>query len=213
MKSLLALPVIALLGLGATACGGADRAAHMPAGRYLNDGDAEKIDDHDPDNRSSNHEDGDGDSFKEYEDTYDNGSYRDSDDHSTLILGHAASAADRRAITAVVKRYYAAAAAGDGAEACSMLTPSLARAAPEDYGKRAGPVYLRGSRNCPAIMSRLFKHFHAELTGAIEVTGVRVDSESTLALVGSSTIPAGEVAVKREGGAWRLTSLLAHALP
>ena len=64
----------------------------------------------------------------------------DDTNSSALNYAHAASAADRRAVTALIKRYYAAATAGDGATACSMLYITLAEAVVEDYGHgSAGP--------------------------------------------------------------------------
>jgi hypothetical protein len=236
MKSPLALLAIALLGLGATACGGTGKGAHaasqstatavtsggapamavpsaISSQRYLNDGDAEKVNDGDMDNRNGNHEDHDADSSEEYEETYDNNRYHDSDDSSILAYGHAAGAAKKRAIAAAVKRYYMAAAAGDGATACSMLVSSIARAAPEDYGQAPGPAYLRGAKTCAAVMSLLFKHDHSQLTGMIAVTGVRVEGNQARALLGSTTMPAGYISVERERGAWKIDALLGGALP
>jgi hypothetical protein len=236
MKSLLVLLLgIALVALGPSACGGTGKGTRSapgvtsklatsagaetptasgasPARRYLNDGDAEKLNDNDPDNSSGNHEDGDADSHEEYESTYDNTNYHDGDDTSVLTYGHAAGAAEARAVAAVVKRYYAAAAVGDGATACSMILPTLAKAIPEDYARPTGPVYLRGGKTCRAVMSRLFKHFHDKLAGAIEVTGVRVEGNLALALLGSRTRPASEMSVERIGGAWKIALLLANAL-
>ena len=90
----------------------------------LNDGDAEKKNDHDMDNSSANHEDGDLDSEEEYEETDGNGDYHDSDDDGVLGFGHAASATEERAIASLVERYYAVSAARDGAKACLMMAPS-----------------------------------------------------------------------------------------
>src|ERR1700722_9331107 len=149
MKLRLVLLVIALLCIGAAGCGRASndtrpssqkasspttsggaktvRPDSATAQRYLNDGDAEKVNDHDRDNRNSNHEDGDGDSSEEYETTFDNGDYHDSDDGAMLNFGKVASRTEARAITMVVKRYYAAAAAGNGARACSLMAPAVAK--------------------------------------------------------------------------------------
>lgn len=140
--------------------------------------------------------------------------YYDRDDASTRTYGHAAGTADRRAITALVGRYYAAAAAGDGATACSLIYSTFARAIPEDYGHNsAGPAYLRAAKTCPAIMSLLFKHFHGQLAGAFRVTGVRVGDARAFALTGSATGPASLVEVRREQGAWKIDTLLGNPLP
>jgi hypothetical protein len=236
MRSLLALSMAVLLGLSLLACGGTGKGtgsapgvsanaatsgvSAAPSGpqaaatqRYLNDGDAEKKNDHDNDNSNPNHEDGDLDSSEEYEDTFDNRDYHDSDDGIVLNYGHAANAADTRAIAIEAKRYYAAAAADNGKKACSMMTASDAGSVAEDYGSGAGPAYLRGGKTCEAVMSRLFEHSHAKLTGAIDVTGVRVKEGSAYALIGSTKLPASLIILKHEGGAWKINSLLGGALP
>ncbi len=219
MRWLAVLAALALLGVAVTACGGSSTHRPTPeadaagAQRFLNDGDAEKVNDYDPDNRAANHEDSDADSAEEYEETFDNGDYHDSDDRSVLFYGHAASAADAHAITAVITRYYADAAAQDGAAACTMLTPAFASSLPEAYGHTSGLPYLRGGKSCQAILSLLFKHFHAKLAGTTAVTGVRVASSSAIALLGSSRMPAGEISMQREGSVWKLAAMLGTALP
>ena len=228
MRLALTLLMGTLLAIGAVACGGGqarsasrasstvavlggDATRNLP---YLNDGDAEKKNDHDTDNGGGNHEDGDSDSVEEYEETYDNNRYHDSDDGGLVAGGHAVSAADEREIAATVKRYYAAAAAEDGASACPMIVSILAGSVPEDYGHgSAGPPYLRGGRTCPAVMTLLFRHFHHSLQSPIAVTGVRTFADETHALLGSRTMPASTIAVRREGGAWKIGKLLGSPLP
>jgi hypothetical protein len=137
----------------------------------------------------------------------------DSDDNPILNYGHAAGAADARAITALVQRYYAAAAAQDGATACALTRTIVAETLPEDYGQPPGPVYLQGASTCPALLSIVFKHFHAKLTVPVEVTGVRVSGDRADALVDFKTLQAGVIKVRREHGAWKIDGLLAVALP
>lgn len=238
MKSLLALLTVGLLSMGATSCGGSSDGRTTPmiaistssvttassapvttgatttSGHdYLNDGDAEKVNDGDADNQRANHEDGDADSFDEYETTHDNNSYHDQDDKMILTYGHAATATEKEAVVAAVERYYAAAAVGDGARGCSTIASSLANAVPEDYGQRAGPTYLRGGKTCQAVLSLLFKHFRSRLAGTVHVTGVRVAADHALALLGSRTMPASYLYLERMGGAWKVDGLLGEALP
>jgi hypothetical protein len=236
MKSLPALLAAVLLCVGTTACGGAGKGARStskaastvasggaPAAtvqvagssaRYLNDGDAEKKSDHDLDNQPGNHEDGDRDSVEEYEDTYDNGAYHDSDDGSVLTYGRAASPAETRAIAAIVMRYYAAAAVEDGAKACATMTKIDAATMVEDYGQgSAGPAYLSTGKSCQAVMSLIFKHAHSKLTGAVHVTGARVNGGEAYALLGSTTMPAGFIIVRREAGRWKIGTIIGGPLP
>jgi hypothetical protein len=142
-----------------------------------------------------------------------NNRYHDRDDASIVAYGHAASAGEKQAITAVAKRYYMVAVMGDGAKACSMLVPSLAKSIPQDYAQATGPSYLRGNQTCQAVMSTLFQQSHIQLTNPITVTGVRVDGKHAFALLGSSTTPASVLSLEREGGTWKVGQLLGAAMP
>jgi hypothetical protein len=235
MRSPFAPLMIGLLSLCVAACGGAGKgmrstsqaafgaaksggapATAAPSARptrgYLNDGDNDPNNDNDPDDLNGRKTDDDNDSPEDHMNP-ENNRYHDKDDNSIVDSGHAASAADKQVVTALVKRYYATAAAGDGTMACSMIVSSLARATPEDYGQAPGPYYLRGAKTCAAVMSLLFKHFHGQLTGAIEVTGVRVEGNQARVLLGSTTMPAGYISVERERGAWKIDTLLGGPLP
>jgi hypothetical protein len=180
--------------------------AHRSTQPYLNDGDQDGIGDEDGDNNS----DIDNDAALDYK-TDENGKYRDGDDADTLVYGQTAGATDRQAITAVVKRYYAAATAGDGQRACAMIIPSLVKAVPEDYGQ-LGPSYLRGGKTCQAVMARLFSHFHSELTAPVAVTGALVNGDHALALLGSARMPASYITLQRQRGGWTINALLGNAL-
>jgi hypothetical protein len=143
------------------------------------------------------------------------GSYYDSDDDSVRHYGHAADTSDRSAIAALVKRYYAAAATEDGAAACSMILSNLVRSVPRDLGRPPGPPYLRGN-TCAIVMSKIFKEHHLQLAayaGGLEVTGVRVDHDHGLAVLGFKTLPGRQIRVAREARAWKLEALLDSELP
>jgi hypothetical protein len=232
MKPLLWLLTIALASLGVSACGetiektrSAARSSSIVAasvdaqdgsvsgaGRYLNDGDNDPSSDGDTDDLDGSKTDDDKDP---HEDAMhpENSNYHDKDDGSIVAYGHPASAADGHAVVVVVKHYYAVAAVGDSVEACSMMTPSLEKAIPEEYGEASGPAYLRGGMTCPEVMLLMFRHASNQLTRAFEVTGVRVQSNHAYALLGSHTIPASAVSLARVGGAWKIEALLGSALP
>lgn len=210
---------LGVFGCGSTSTGGAGTstgtrvASTAATGPYLNDGDAEKNYDSDPDDKSVDHEDHDSDSVGEFEEGNGNDAYHDKDDAAALSFGHPASAADRRNVAELVKRYYAAAAAGDGSKTCSMMTPSLAGSLPQDYGQGAGPAYLRGASTCEAIMGRVLARSHRQLEGAVAVTGVRVNGSNAMALLGSHTMAASDISLAMEGGQWRIAALLGAPLP
>jgi len=234
MKSLLALSTVALIVVGIGACGETDKemtsTARTQSGSrtvirttrgvsgavpseqsLLGDGDADNPDDIDGDG-TAEYNDGSEDHDKDSmtAESYD---YADKDDEEVLNYGHPTDTADRQAITAIVKHYYAAAANGDGAMACPLIAPSLAKSIPEAYGGGSGPSYLRGGRTCQAVMSALFKHVHDKLTGHLQVTAVRISGKQAEALLGSTTMPASEIALQDEHGGWKIEALLSHSLP
>ena len=220
----------ASLGLGATACSGAGKATGtaaqtfppgvttsgptktiatsvIPPGQSLRgDGDADNPADFDGN--------GDFDSVDNDNDSPTPQSYKlpDEDDKATFAYGHPATASENHAIASIVKRYYASAAAGDGAADCSLFSPEFARAVAEDYGQ-AGPAYLRGATTCQAVMTMLFKHFHEQLTEPIEVVEVRVLGDQAQVVFSSRHMPASDILLRRRGGIWRVESLIGQPLP
>lgn len=185
----------------------------IPKGQRLRgDGDADNPSDIDGngdlDNNSPGGYDGDQDSPTP-------GSYRfpDADDKPTFAYGHPPSLAEEHAIVSVVKRYYAAAAASDGAVACSLLLSSFARSAVESYGQSDGPSYLRGAKSCAALLSMLFRHFHEELKEAISVVQVRVERGDAQTVLSSRKMPAGHIFLALEGRSWKIQQLLGQPLP
>ena len=187
-------------------------AAHLRAEEsehYLNDGDKEREGDADGDNTADNDKDPSLDYLPSDQRPHENSRYHDTDDKDLVTSGYEAGAAEEQAVAAVVDRYYAAATAGDGAEACSLLLPSLASAVPTDYGQAPGPAYLRGGKTCAAVMALLFKYNRRQLAGRAKVTGVRIENGQTLALLGSTTLPATATIVQSEGGKWKIAQLLA----
>lgn len=139
-----------------------------------------------------------------------------SDDNNSEVteFGHPASPADTRAISAVLRRYYATASAGNGTIACSMIVSSLAKAVPLDYG-RFGPAYLRGGKTCPAMLVRLFAHEHRRLIGetaSLAVRALRIHGNQGLVLLGFGKSER-QISVQHEAGRWKLDGLLDGELP
>jgi hypothetical protein len=129
--------------------------------------------------------------------------------------GPRADAADRQEIVAVVKRYYAAAAAQDGAKACSLLYSGIAKSVPEDYGESPGTPYMDG-KTCAAVLSKLFEHRNGQPTAdlaAMEVADVRVNIyNEALVLLRLPTKTYDEVSLHREGKSWKILQLLGGPL-
>lgn len=233
MRLLRALMTLALLCVGVAACGGASRglgsvsqaasstatdgsSATTPADRALTrhsfKGDE---DDDDQESKTFGQEssgDKDADPDNDYKDNQNKG-YYDKDDSEVRTFGQPADPADKRAITAVVRRFDTAAATGEGATACLLIYSVFAQTIVEGYGHGAGPSYLSGGNSCPSVMTLLFKHDHSELTGAVKVTGVRIKGKSAYALQGSVTRPASYFMLRHEGSAWKIDGLLSSPLP
>ena len=133
------------------------------------------------------------------------------DNDKNHVFGHVADASDRQAALALVERYFAAAAAGDGAAACGLMYSSLSESMAEDYGAVAGSPYMRGT-TCPAVMSGLLKHFRARLAterATLKVAQVRVRGNFTSVRMGFAGAPAKfYLELRKERGTWRLDRMI-----
>jgi len=215
MKSLLALSAVALLSLGVAGCGGSSKGTDSTPQAYpdaASGSAAGTTASNTTPTASSAMTTG-----QRAKDSNDLDDDPNSDDDNPIVdYGHAASAPENEAITAVVKRYYAAAAAGDGAKACSMLVSTVAEAVPEEYGEASGPAYLRG-KTCAVVMSKLFKRHHRQLADNIatfEVTKVRAEEGKGLVVLRFATTPEPrKIAVRREGSVWKIKELLDSGMP
>lgn len=144
------------------------------------------------------------------------------DDDPLTLYGHAAGPVDRRNITALLERYYAAAAADEGAKACSLLYSSLARdprltkTVPED--RFSFPLHVRvlPGESCSRVTSRLFRLRHRSLSleaPTLQVINLRVDGAHGDAVLGFKTAPEQWIPIARQDGVWKVHALLALMLP
>jgi len=140
----------------------------------------------------------------------------DTNNNGVVDFGHEADAADTQAITDLVKRYFAAALAGNGAAACSMLYSTLSESVPEDYGESPpGQPYMRGT-TCPAVLKLLFKHEHPQLAAEVpklQVARVRLSEHHGLVVLRFAKLPERQISVGREGHTWRIQGLLDSPMP
>jgi hypothetical protein len=214
MKPLLALLAIAGLSVGASACGGASTGTHPSPPASATAGTTGSTATASTSTTAATPD------FTKADADRDNDIGVIGDDKSNvsaLGFGHEASPPDKRAVTALVKRYYAAALAGRGARACSLLYSPFAEATPEDYGQVPGPLYMRGAHTCAAVMTRLFAHFHRQLAVQVPrlggVTHVRLQGGRGTALLGFAGMPERAISVAREGHTWKIFELLDGELP
>lgn len=132
----------------------------------------------------------------------------ESDD--TLFLetyGKKVDRTDQRTVTALVKRYYAAAAAADGTATCSMLDSSLIAGLAQGQSQTAPGA----SASCAVIATSLLKQRHTRLAaddaGSMIVIQVRARGNLGLAVVGFKTTPISEILLKHEQGTWKIGAL------
>jgi hypothetical protein len=135
----------------------------------------------------------------------------DSDNNDDdYAYGNAASPADRRAVTEMVKRYYTAAAAMDGVKGCSLIYSLLAEEIPELYGEIPDSPQLKGT-TCSVVMSKLFKENHSRLVSdaaTLQVRSVRVMHNRALVMMSFRSMPQRDILVHREHRTWRIDELL-----
>jgi hypothetical protein len=137
----------------------------------------------------------------------DNDNDNNNDDSGVLDYGHAADAADRSSVSGLITLYFAAAAAENGATACSLLVPFVAESMVENYGHLPE---LHGD-TCSKVLSKLFKLHHAELApkqASLKVVGVRVEGNKALVLLYFQSIPEVRLIGVRREGTWRVLGLL-----
>ncbi len=211
MRSLLALLAIGLLGFGLAACGSAGKAAPSTpqtpsdatssaastSATAIPPAPAQTKADTDKDNDVA---------VAAQDDTNNNG---------VLDFGKAASASERRAITELLKRFYTAAAAENGAAACSMIYSTITEVIAENHGRPPSPAYSRG-RNCPEVMTGIFVHFHPQLAlelPKLQVARVRLVEHHGLAVLSFGAMPERQISVAREGHAWKIQTLLDSEIP
>ncbi len=199
MGSSLALPAIALLGLGLAACGGSNGSApqHPPDAAARSNVATKAA----PQHKDSDDDDNDA----------------GSDDDSLITeYGHTANAADEHAITATVKRYYKAAADSDGARACSMLVSTVAEAIPEETGDTLGQASMRG-KSCGMVISKLFARQHRKLVAdfkTLDVTRVRIGGgRGWVVMSFATTSQPRKLPIRREAGIWKIKEVLDSGIP
>jgi hypothetical protein len=138
----------------------------------------------------------------------DNDGDNNDDDWHVLAFGHPPDSTDEHAMVALVHDYYTAAVAADGRKACTLLTPFVAESVVESYGHTP----TLAGKSCAVVMSKLFKHHHAELVRKVSTLkvmriGIR-EASSLVALEVPSIQEARQVTLRRSGGRWTMLTLL-----
>jgi hypothetical protein len=122
-------------------------------------------------------------------------------------LGKPATGAERAQIAATVTGFYDAYADVDGAKACALLTAKAQRDVVLDFS--------RSRDDCAAALTVEMKkvpHQFRKLDRTVEVIGARVKGDRGYAIFRSIAILPSELPSRREGGVWKLDSVVASPL-
>jgi hypothetical protein len=182
IEKLLALLAACALGLGLAACGGSGGGTPSDAAHTTTTSPAPNFSTH------HNDRDNDGD--------------HNNDDEKVLDFGHAADASDRQALVALVTRYFAAAAAENGASDCRMLVSFIAEGLGEGQPQQAQ------DSSCVAVLTQIFKQHHpllVEKQATLRIIRVGVLGNRTLVVLDFPTIPeVRQISARRTDHGWKL---------
>jgi hypothetical protein len=207
MRRLLPLLPVALVSVCVAACGSAGKGGGSPSKLRSGStvpGNPTATTDAVESLAAPRHGDGDGDSSEQ--------AAVDSDDVHSLQFGHAADAADRQTISAVVKRYYGALASEDGATVCALLLEVVAESLPEEGPNQSRAQSGRaGHITCASAASAELAQSHRALLAedrTLRVVGVRVRRRRASALLRFGGRSARHILLYREGNAWKIGTLI-----
>lgn len=145
-----------------------------------------------------------------FKDTNDGDDDAESNDDNLIVnFGHPPSAVEERTITALLKSYYVAAAAADGAKACALLYSLVAETVAEEFGRELGEP---PGASCSTVMSKVLQQRHRQLAmelASLEVTRVRVEGDKGVAVVSFGKTPEPHMFLHHEQGVWKIESLFA----
>jgi hypothetical protein len=210
-RALLALLAAGILAASLAACGGSAKTTTSTG----NDARAEttastrSTSSTDTDKDSSGYLKNDGDKDEDDEPGY-NKPLTESDGQRLLrAYGVKPSAAEMQAIATTVKRYFAAAAREQSAQACSLLAAGLAAGLSASAGG--------SGKACTNAMTTMLAQQHAQLLAdepaTMAVPTARVKGELALAVLDFHKQPESQILLQREGKTWRIDALSSSELP
>jgi hypothetical protein len=126
-------------------------------------------------------------------------------------LGSAATGKDKAEIDAAVTGFYDAYADADGAKGCTYLTATARLDVVDAFGQSK---QLRG-KGCGAALTSVMAKVPPQLrrlNRTVEVIGARVKGNHGYAFFRSVAILPSELPMRREGGSWKLDSIVASPL-
>jgi hypothetical protein len=124
-----------------------------------------------------------------------------------------ANPTDTRAVRTLVKSYYAASAAVNGAKACSLLDANLAIGVGADQARSGGSAGNRCAVSMSLLLEQQHKQLIAENVATMTVTSVHVKGNLGVAALGFRRMPESEILVEREGHTWKIDALFGGDMP
>lgn len=134
----------------------------------------------------------------------------DKDDSFVTSFGHAASPSQRRTVTVLVQRYYAALAKDDGATACSLLFFVIKELIPETYGQTSSDATAGRGKTCGSVLSQKFAVNRSELEAKyrkLHVIAVRVQGRRAWALLRFGPQSVRRLILYLEDHVWKIGAL------
>jgi len=146
----------------------------------------------------------------------DSDSYHGERDVDGVPFPQMAGSRDEGAASALVRRYYAAAAEGDGAVACALLALPLAESVAEDYGPKAGTEAASGE-SCTSAVTAIFGTMRGQLrrdSADLRIAEVRVQGgAASVRMTFGRRPPSYYEYLERERGVWKLGDVVASNQP
>jgi hypothetical protein len=138
----------------------------------------------------------------------DNDNDNNDDDQHVLAFGHIADTVNNQAITTLLNHYYTAAAAENGAKACTLLTPFIAETVVEVDGNAPA---LKG-KTCAAVMTKLFKNQHRDLVeknANLKIIRIGIEGDRSLVALEFPEVPeVRQITVRYNHNKWTVLHLL-----
>ena len=142
------------------------------------------------------------------------GTRYDGDDFSALHFGRVVDAAEAPAVTALVTRYFKAAAGEDAVEACPLVFWLLIEGVAEEHN-RAPRTASQRARVCRELMPAVWRGYHQELVSdsKLRVLSVGFKGNRGLVLLTFGSTPERIMVIHRQDGPWEINNFTATGFP
>jgi hypothetical protein len=127
---------------------------------------------------------------------------------------HRTGRAEAKAVAELVKRYYAASLAGDGAGACARLSASLIKGLDTgEIGAAQGGTHSSCATAIASLLAQQHQHLAGEEPATMRLIGLYAKGSLGLAVLGFRNAPESIIGLTRERNGWRVDALFDSLLP